>query len=79
MPMGQESLERQLALASAVLTNCVAKLDQKGVAADQRKRNSVWRGLESKVRTLKRRMNTVKAIAERDAECVRRKTEVAAE
>jgi|SaaInl4_100m_RNA_FD_contig_21_3697476_length_358_multi_5_in_0_out_0_1 hypothetical protein len=78
MPLGKDSLERQLATASANLDVHVKKLDEKGVAADQRKRDSIWRALESKVRSLKRRIIAVNAVAERDAECERRKEAAAA-
>jgi hypothetical protein len=79
MALGKETLERQLANARADLASCEKSLDENGVAADQRKRNSLWRNLESKCRDIVKRVNTVKAIEERDAECVRRKAEATAD
>ena len=73
MGVGKEAVERRLALAQVYLDSCVKKLDEKGVAAKQRKRDSRWRSLESKTRSIKRRIHAVDAVAERDAECVRRK------
>jgi hypothetical protein len=78
MALGKETLQRQLAIARTDLAACEKSLDEKGVAANKRKRNSLWRNLESSCRDIVNRLNAVIVIQERDAECERRKAEAAA-
>ena len=75
MGLKTESLERQLALATEDLGRWVANLDAKGVSADSHRRDSRWRNLNAKCRALRHRMVAVNAIAEREAECARRREE----
>lgn len=77
MPLKKDTLERQLALATKDLENFVKALDEKGVDAKARSKNSQWRSLNAKCRRIRHRMAVVGQIAERDAECERRKAESA--
>lgn len=77
MPLKKDSLERQLALATEDLEKRVKALDEKGVDAKARSKDSQWRSLNAKCRRIRSRLNTVASIAERDAECERRKSESA--
>ena len=75
MPLKKDNLERQLALATEDLEKRVKALDEKGVDAKARSKDSQWRSLNAKCRRIRNRLNTVASIAERDAECERRKAE----
>ncbi len=77
MPLKKDTLERQLALATKDLENFVKALDEKGVDTKARSRNSQWRSLNAKCRRIRHRIAVVGEIAERDAECERRKAESA--
>ena len=79
--MGQthDSLDRQLVIAREKLANYVSILDEKKVAEGQRKRDPIWRNLDSKCRQIRTRMVAVDAIAAREAECQQRKEAAAAE
>lgn len=78
--MGQtrDSLERQLEVAREKLNKYVSILDERGVDAALRKRDSIWRNLDSKCRQIRTRMVAVDAIAAREAECEQRKAAAAA-
>lgn len=73
MPLKKDSLERQLALATEDLQNRVKALDEKGVDAKARSKDSQWRSLNAKCRRIRHRMAVVGQIAARDAECEQRK------
>jgi hypothetical protein len=75
MGLTNESLARQLTLATENLQRWIATLDAKGVSADSHKKDPRWRNLNAKCRAIRHRVAAVKAIAERDAECVRRREE----
>ncbi|MBI1313837.1 hypothetical protein GC176_21295 [bacterium] len=77
MPLKTDTLQRQLALATEDLQKRVKVLDEKGVDAKGRSRDSQWRSLNAKCRRIRHRIAVVGEIAERDAECERRKQESA--
>ena len=79
MGQTQDSLDRQLVIAREKLANYVRILDEKKVAEGQRKRDPIWRNLDSKCRQIRTRMVAVDAIAAREAECQQRKEAAAAE
>ena len=78
MGQTQDSLDRQLVIAREKLASYVAILDEKKVAEAERKRDSIWRGLDAKCRQIRTRMVAVAAIAAREAECQQRKEAAAA-
>ena len=77
MPLKKDSLERQLALATEDLEKRVKALDEKGVDEKGRSRDSQWRSLNAKCRSIRHRIAVVGEIAARDAECEQRKQESA--
>ena len=78
MGLNTDKLERQLAIAVGNLESHVKTLDESGVAADARKRDSVWRKLDANRRALRNRIIAAEAVLEREAECARRKEAAAA-
>jgi hypothetical protein len=79
MGQTQDTLDRQLAIAREELGKYVSILDEKKVAETERKRDPIWRNLDSKCRQVRTRMMAVKALAAREAECAQRKEAAAAE
>ena len=76
--MDRQRIERQLKLAQENLAQWEKQLDADKVGTGSRKKNAKWRSLEADVRTLKRRLNTVGQIEEREAAATQRKAEKAA-
>ncbi len=78
--MGQKrgTLEWQLSRASTELSSCEKDLDQKGIAADARKRNPKWRNLNARCRQLRNRINAVSRVEAINQEVLQRKTAAAA-
>lgn len=76
--MDRQRIERQLKLAQENLAQWEKQLDADKVDAGSRKKNAKWRSLEADVRTLKRRLNAVGEIEEREATATQRKAEKAA-
>ncbi|NQV24808.1 MAG: hypothetical protein HQ518_10615 [Rhodopirellula sp.] len=79
MGQTQDSLDRQLAIARTELGKYVSILDEKKVAAADRRRDPIWRNLDAKCRQIRTRMVAVDAVAAREAECKQRKEAAAAE
>lgn len=79
MGQTQDSLDRQLTIAQEELAKYVSILNEKKVAEGDRKRDSIWRSLDSKCRGIRTRMVAVEAVAAREAECAQRKEAAAAE
>lgn len=79
MGLSKDTLERQLAIATENLESHVKTLDEKGVAADVRKRDSVWRKLDAARRALRNRIIAAEAVLAREVECAKRKEAAAAE
>jgi len=79
MGQTQDSLDRQLTVAREELAKYVSILDEKKVAEGDRKRDPIWRNLDSKCRQVRTRMCAVDAVAAREAECAQRKEAAAAE
>lgn len=79
MGQTQDSLERQLTIAREKLASYVSVLDEKKVTEADRKKDPIWRNLDSKCRQIRSRMVAVEAIAAREAECQQRKEAAAAE
>ncbi len=71
--MDRERIERQLKLAQDDLARWEKELDGRKVAAKQRSKDPKWRALNADLRALKRRMNAVKAVEEREAAAIERK------
>jgi hypothetical protein len=70
-------IERQLSLAQQKLTACETKLAAAGITGKSRGKNAVWRALNADYRQLKRRLNAVAALEEREAGVIQRKAEKA--
>jgi hypothetical protein len=79
MGQTQDSLDRQLTIAREELAKYVAVLDEKKVEEGVRKRDPIWRNLDSKCRQIRTRMVSVDAVAAREAECAQRKEAATAE
>lgn len=79
MGQTQNSLDRQLAIAREELAKYVSVLDEKKVAEGDRRRDPIWRNLDSKCRQIRSRMVAVDAVAAREAECRQRKEAATAE
>ncbi|MGZ0170865.1 MAG: hypothetical protein ACKVHE_15020 [Planctomycetales bacterium] len=79
MGQTQDSLDRQLTVAREELAKYVSILDEKKVEEGDRKRDSIWRNLDSKCRQVRTRMVAVDAVAAREAECAKRKEAATAE
>ena len=79
MGQTQDSLDRQLTIAREELAKYVAVLDEKKVEEGVRKRDAIWRNLDSKCRQIRTRMVAVAAVAAREAECAQRKEAATAE
>jgi hypothetical protein len=79
MGQTQDSLDRQLTIAREELARYVAILDEKKVEEGVRKRDPIWRNLDSKCRQIRTRMVAVDAVAAREAECAQRKEAATAE
>ncbi|MFT4555827.1 MAG: hypothetical protein ACKVII_17030 [Planctomycetales bacterium] len=79
MGQTQDSLDRQLTVAREELAKYVSILDEKKVAEGDRKRDPIWRNLDSNCRQVRTRMCAVDAVAAREAECAQRKEAAAAE
>ena len=73
MPLSRAQLERQLAVATDDQAAWEKKLDEKGVAADARKKEPRWRNLDATRRQLKTRLGAVAAVEAREAEAAKRK------
>ncbi len=70
-------IERQLTMAQQQLTACETKLATDGITGKARGKNAVWRLLNAGYRQLKRRLNAVAAVEEREAAVLQRKAEKA--
>lgn len=79
MGLNTDTLERQLALAVEELESHIKTLDANGVAADARKRDSVWRKLDANRRAIRNRIIAAEAVLAREAECAKRKEAATAE
>jgi hypothetical protein len=79
MGLNTDTLERQLAIATGKLEDYVKQLDEKGVAAAARKRDSIWRKLDAARRALRNRVIAAEAVLAREAECAKRKEAATAE
>ncbi len=77
--MDRERIERQVKLAEQKRAAREKQLDADKVPADKRKADPKWRSLDADVRTLKRRINAVKEVEEREAAAEERKEAAAAE
>ncbi|APZ93947.1 hypothetical protein [Fuerstiella marisgermanici] len=77
--MDRERIERQVKLAEQKRAAREKQLDADKVPADKRKTDPKWRSLDADVRTLKRRINAVKEVEEREAAAEERKEAAAAE
>ena len=78
MGLKRPVLERSLSFVAEDLAKLVKILEGRGVDVKAYKRDPKWRELSAKCRQIRRRINTVDAIAARDAECVRLKAAKAA-
>ncbi|GAB5442901.1 MAG: hypothetical protein Fues2KO_32500 [Fuerstiella sp.] len=72
--MDRERIERQLKLAQQRLADHEKQLDGQKVAAEKRGQDPKWRSLDSDVRALKRRINSVKQVEEREAAAAERRS-----
>jgi hypothetical protein len=79
MGLNTDTLERQLALAVEELESHIKTLDANGVAADARKRDSIWRKLDANRRALRNRILAAEAVLAREEECAKRKEAATAE
>ncbi|MFK7817862.1 MAG: hypothetical protein AB8G99_04045 [Planctomycetaceae bacterium] len=79
MPLKRPQLERQITTAQEDLAAWEKTLDERGVAADKRKKEPKWRHLDANLRQLKTRLYAVKAIEEREKDVAERKAAAAAE
>lgn len=77
--MNRERIERQIKFAQDKLAQVEKQLDADKVAPEGRKKQPKWRSAEADLRALKRRLNSVKAVEEREAACAERKQAAAAE
>jgi len=73
MPLKRAQLERQLAVAVDDLAAWEKTLDERGVAADARKKEPKWRKLNATRRQLKTRLYAVAAVEAREADVAERK------
>jgi hypothetical protein len=69
--MDRQRIERQLKLAQDKLQQCQKALGDDKVAS----RDAKWRSLDADCRALKRRLNAVSAVEEREAAAIQRKAE----
>ncbi len=70
-------IERQLTMSQQQLSACESKLASDGITGKARGKNAVWRLLNAGYRQLKRRLNAVAAVEEREAAVIQRKAEKA--
>lgn len=77
MPLKRSQLERQIAIAEEALAAWEKKLDERGVAADARKKEPKWRHLNGDRRQLVTRLHAVKAVEQREQEAAERKAAAA--
>ena len=73
MPLDRDTLERQLTSAQDALSACEKQLDEQGVAADKRRRNTRWRSLDSDRRKVINRLNSLSGKEARDEDARQRK------
>ena len=67
MPQSRQSLERQLALATAVRDERASQLDDQGVSASDRRRDPQWRNRNATCRSLRQRLAAVEVREARSA------------
>ena len=79
MTKARERVEAQLEQARATLKHWVAKLDDAGVARDQRRRDAKWRNLNARCTQLNVRLKTIDAGKALEEELKQRKAQKAAE
>ena len=79
MGLNRDTLERQLTIATEKLASHVKALDEKGVAAQDHRRDSQWRQLDANRRAVVKRIRAAEAVLAREAECASRKAAAAAE
>lgn len=77
--MNRERIERQIKFAQEKLAQVEKQLDADKVAPEDRKKQPKWRSAEADLRALKRRLNSVKAVEEREVACAERKQAATAE
>ena len=79
MPQKRAQLERQIETAKEHLATWEKTLDERGVAADARKKEPKWRHLDANRRQLITRLRAVQAVEEREKAAAERKAAAAAE
>ena len=75
--MDRERIERQVKLAEQKLAACEKQMDSDNVPAEKRRLQPKWRTLDADVRALKRRLNALKEVEEREAAALERKNQTA--
>ena len=79
MGLNTDTLERQLTIATEKLASRATALNEKGVAAEDHRRDSQWRQLDANRRAVVKRIRAAEAVLAREAECASRKAAAAAE
>ncbi len=72
MPLTRSQLERQISAAQEDLAAWEKKLDERGLAADARRKEPKWRKLDASCRQLKTRLYAVVAIEQREKDLAER-------
>jgi len=78
MPLHQKTLNQQLQHARDTLAAWVSLMDERGVAADARRRDPKWRNLNAACSQIEARVRAVQAVATVSEDLKRRKAERAA-
>jgi hypothetical protein len=78
MPLHEKTLNQQLQHARNSLAAWVSLMDERGIAADARRRDPKWRNLNAACSQIEARMRAVQAVTAVSEELKRRKAERAA-
>lgn len=79
MPLKRDQLERQIEAAKEHVVAWEKTLDERGVAAADRRKEPKWRHLDANRRQLVTRLYAVAAIEQREKDVAERKAAAAAE
>jgi hypothetical protein len=75
MPLDEATLNRQLGRAKEDLARWISTLENKGVAAANRRKDATWRHLNSACNMIKRRLKAAAAVKTRDEQVAQHKSE----
>lgn len=79
MGLKKDALERQLKLATEKLESRSKALDEKGVASENRSKDSAWRSLDADRRAIINRINAANELLAREEEIAQKKAAAASE